>query len=207
LLGLDTNGHANRPNSKEYLGNIALVDAGIQHMVKRLDEFYGNDGLTAFLMTADHGMSHRGNHGDGHPDNTMTPLIAWGAGISGPIFKEANNAGSEGKIQGRHPKKNLETAAEPSKLGSGEINAREEAGRRAAIISDSHTAEDSTLQDSFAAIPWYLDDIVRRDVNQADIAPLMVCQLYRICSFFSNILNIGSTVCSDWRTIPNELCW
>ncbi|KNC99152.1 hypothetical protein, variant [Spizellomyces punctatus DAOM BR117] len=84
LLGLDTNGHAYRPYSKEYLNNIQLVDEGLQKVVRKFESLFDNDGRTAYIFTSDHGMSNRGNHGDGHPDNTQTPLIAWGSGVATP---------------------------------------------------------------------------------------------------------------------------
>ncbi|KAI9303299.1 GPI ethanolamine phosphate transferase 1 [Cunninghamella echinulata] len=86
LLGLDTNGHAHRPYSKVYYDNIRLVDRGVKEMVDLIEGFYGHDGKTSYVFTADHGMNNRGGHGDGHPDNTRTPIITWGAGIRQPIL-------------------------------------------------------------------------------------------------------------------------
>lgn len=125
LLGLDTHGHSHRPHSSEYLGNIASVDSGIQQIVAMMNEFYHHDEKTAFVFTADHGMNDRGAHGDGDPQNTETPFLAWGAGI-----------------------------AKPEKV----IDLGDKQG-------DVRTTS------------WNLQHLLRKDVFQADIAPLMATLL------------------------------
>ncbi|KAI9028591.1 Phosphatidylinositolglycan class N-domain-containing protein [Hyaloraphidium curvatum] len=87
LLGLDTNGHAFRPHSDTYLGNIRLVDSRLPALVDLFEGFYG-DRRTAYVFTADHGMNSRGAHGDGDKENTETPLICWGSGVAGPRGRE-----------------------------------------------------------------------------------------------------------------------
>ncbi|CAE6462618.1 unnamed protein product, partial [Rhizoctonia solani] len=98
LLGLDTTGHSYRPFSQEYMQNIMHVDTIVQQAEKLIDDFYAhddepeNESRTAYIFTADHGMSAIGNHGDGDPDNTRTPLIAWGSGIRGPVPDPDSNS-------------------------------------------------------------------------------------------------------------------
>ncbi|XP_048219310.1 GPI ethanolamine phosphate transferase 1 isoform X2 [Perognathus longimembris pacificus] len=84
LLGIDTNGHAHRPSSREYKDNIKKVDDGVKEVVSMFEHFYGNDGKTAYIFTSDHGMTDWGSHGAGHPSETLTPLVTWGAGIKYP---------------------------------------------------------------------------------------------------------------------------
>ncbi|KAJ7069034.1 Phosphatidylinositolglycan class N-domain-containing protein [Mycena belliarum] len=135
LLGLDTTGHSYRPLSREYMQNIQVVDNIVRRTEILLREFYQDEGTlslhilysplmgkpleTAYVFTADHGMSVIGNHGDGHPDNTRTPLVAWGRGIRGPV-------------------------------------------------PDSSPSSHDTYSE-----PWGLNHLLRRDIDQADLAPLM----------------------------------
>ncbi|KAJ1363967.1 hypothetical protein KIN20_023940 [Parelaphostrongylus tenuis] len=80
LLGLDTNGHGNKPHSHQYLHNIEVVDRGIERMQRVFDTFF-DDQSTAWVFTSDHGMTDWGSHGAGSDHEVLTPFVAWGAGI------------------------------------------------------------------------------------------------------------------------------
>jgi phosphatidylinositol glycan class N len=156
LLGLDTTGHSYRPHGREYYRNIQIVDHVVERTVELFERFYGEREAkeTSFIFTADHGMSSLGNHGDGHPDNTRTPLIAWGKGIKQRLDWE-----------------------EPSN-------------------HDEYSKD------------WRLKG-VRRDVEQADVAPLMVCiplsHLFRIVGKLSDT-NL-STVYVGGISDSGEFSW
>lgn len=143
FLGIDSNGHAHRPNSKEYLDNIALVDALVEKTHRVVEEYYNDDGRTAYVFTADHGMGLKGAHGDGDPANTRTPLVVWGAGVQGPL-------GVKGSRQ---------FAIDLPTQSRAQVQAQLQAQKE---------------QEQAAQVEWNdLIQFVRKDVMQADVAPLI----------------------------------
>ena len=59
LLGCDTNGHAHRPHSTIYSDNVRVVDRIAQRVQNLFDDYFGDD-QTAYIFTADHGISDKG---------------------------------------------------------------------------------------------------------------------------------------------------
>lgn len=66
---------------RDYLDNMKNVDSGIEEVVQRTEEYFGQ-GETAYIFTSDHGMTDWGSHGSGSTDETETPFVAWGAGLA-----------------------------------------------------------------------------------------------------------------------------
>ncbi|RHY24038.1 hypothetical protein DYB25_005786 [Aphanomyces astaci] len=144
FLGIDSNGHAHRPHSREYISNVALVDRLVEGIHTMLE---------AYIFSADHGMSHQGSHGDGAPENTRTPLVVWGAGVQPPT-----------------PKSALDT------------HAAHGSGFAMDVPSHSHDQvfdqlKAHTVPEADALRLWNLTSFVRKDVLQADIAPLAAALL------------------------------
>jgi len=131
LLGLDSNGHAYRPHSPEYLQNIASVDRGVRAIYEMFEDYF-RDNRTAYVFTSDHGMGNQGAHGDGDPTNTRTPLIAWGAGVRGP----------ERSTPSVDPRNGINTGF-------------------------------SKEEENNFSYRWGLSHLLRKDVEQADVAPLL----------------------------------
>jgi len=78
LLGLDTNGHSNKPHSEEFAANLKLIDKGVQEIVKLCEEFWRHDGRTSYIFTSDHGMTDWGSHGAGMDHETSNSINCMG---------------------------------------------------------------------------------------------------------------------------------
>lgn len=100
FLGIDTNGHVKKPDSKEYHENINIVDKGIQKAVSQIEDFYEHDGKTVYVVTSDHGMTSWGAHGTGLQSETETPYIVWGSGIKKPYKQRNINKDSQTMVWG-----------------------------------------------------------------------------------------------------------
>lgn len=110
------------------MDTITYVDDKLKVLHEKLQDFF-KDNQTTYIFTADHGMTSRGSHGDGHPECTRTPFVVWG-----------------------------HSARVPSQ-GHGKI------------ISDG-TMEKS-FEENYVSTSWNLNPAYRKDIRQADLAPLM----------------------------------
>ncbi|KAJ9469028.1 GPI ethanolamine phosphate transferase 1 [Diplonema papillatum] len=85
FLGMDSAGHKYGTGGEGYVETLAHADKCLRGVVDAFSSFYGEGHdrtETAFVITADHGMTKRGSHGDGSPEETRVPLIVFGAGVN-----------------------------------------------------------------------------------------------------------------------------
>lgn len=66
---------------RKYRENLRYVDEIVRRVEAYFEEFFG-DGKTAYIFTADHGMTDWGSHGSGSAHETQVPVLGWGAGFS-----------------------------------------------------------------------------------------------------------------------------
>ncbi|XP_043662944.1 GPI ethanolamine phosphate transferase 1 [Drosophila teissieri] len=81
LLGLDTAGHVHKPGAPKFRQTLDKTEKGVYEIYQEFERMFP-DKRTAYLMTADHGMTDSGSHGAGSPHETDTPFVLWGAGVS-----------------------------------------------------------------------------------------------------------------------------
>ncbi|KFD70484.1 hypothetical protein M514_00982 [Trichuris suis] len=81
LLGMDMLGHSSKPYTETYDKGIRMVDRGIEELYYVIEDYFGDE-RTAYVLTADHGMTDWGSHGAGSTQETNAPLITWGSGIN-----------------------------------------------------------------------------------------------------------------------------
>ncbi|XP_017066637.1 GPI ethanolamine phosphate transferase 1 [Drosophila eugracilis] len=81
LLGLDTAGHVHKPGAPKFRQTVDKTETGVYQIYEEFERIFP-DKRTAYLVTADHGMTDSGAHGAGSPHETDTPFVLWGAGVS-----------------------------------------------------------------------------------------------------------------------------
>jgi GPI ethanolamine phosphate transferase 1 len=145
------------PACIRYHDNIHRVDTSIALIVERFERFF-RDNSTAYVFTADHGMSNKGSHGDGEPANTQTPFVVWGAGVAEPdtCVRSTND--------------NVESLC------------------------------------GYSPESWATAPLRRKDIEQADLAPLMVWRHYA-SNNPNNTTDHYQLGLVDWRQHSNELGW
>ena len=91
FLAMDSAGHkfGTASSTAGYYETLSNLDRCLEDSFNAIKNFYGDED-TAFVITADHGMTKRGSHGDGSPEETRVPIIVFGAGVSEDCLEGSN---------------------------------------------------------------------------------------------------------------------